>query len=259
MGKKRTLLRRSRTRFVENENRTILVSRRVLLILILIVALVGVFLCYRSLQEIRVEEEQKTVSSQAVAKEPLDPSLLTVISSKIPCNKEEETPQLTTVSGISVSVKIADALKQLLAAAKKAGYSIQLKSGYMTAADQEKLYQDKVSSLIAGGGYTQVRAEAEAAKTVPPGNACEDVLGLSFEVDGDSDFENSAAAKWLDNQCIFYGFIRRYPESKTEYTGMSGSFTHYRYVGEESAMKMRSYGMCLEEYASYLKQSGTLS
>ncbi|MCI1961899.1 MAG: D-alanyl-D-alanine carboxypeptidase family protein [Clostridiales bacterium] len=259
MGKKRTFLRRNRTKFVENEDRTILVSRRVLLVLILIVVLAGIFLCYRSLQEIRTEEDQKTVSSQAIAKEPLDPSLLTVISSKFPCDKEEKPPQLTTVSGVSVNIKIADALKQFLAAAKKAGYSIQLKSGYINADDQEKLYQEKVSSLISGGGYTQVRAEAEAAKTVPPGNACEDALGLSFEVDGDSDFKNSAAAKWLDNQCVFYGFIRRYPESKTEYTGMSGSFTHYRYVGEESAMKMRSYGMCLEEYVSYLKQSGTLS
>ena len=66
MGTKRTFLRRSRTKFAENENRTIMISRRVLLILILIVVLAGAFLCYRSLQEIRTEEEQKTVSSQAI-------------------------------------------------------------------------------------------------------------------------------------------------------------------------------------------------
>ena len=45
-----------------------------------------------------------------------------------------------------------------------------------------------------------------------------------------------------------------YTESKTSVTRMNPSDSLYRYVGIENAKRMRSYGMCLEEYKSYLQK-----
>ena len=40
------------------------------------------------------------------------------------------------------------------------------------------------------------------------------------------------------------------PDKETV-TGMNADLTVYRFVGVDNAVKMRSYGMCLEEYHEY--------
>lgn len=45
-----------------------------------------------------------------------------------------------------------------------------------------------------------------------------------------------------------YGFILRYPENKTDKTGMNYQPWHWRYVGKEAAKAMNKSGLCLEEY-----------
>ena len=45
-----------------------------------------------------------------------------------------------------------------------------------------------------------------------------------------------------------YGFILRYPEDKTEYTGFGYESWHLRYVGEEIAKVVMENNWCLEEY-----------
>ena len=45
-----------------------------------------------------------------------------------------------------------------------------------------------------------------------------------------------------------YGFILRYPEDKTDITGISYEPWHYRYVGKEAAEEIYRRGVCLEEY-----------
>ncbi len=68
------------------------------------------------------------------------------------------------------------------------------------------------------------------------------------------DFSATPQYKWLVKNCVNYGFILRFPDNKTQVTGMAYDPHHFRYVGQEHAVKMREYGMCLEEYASYIKQ-----
>ena len=46
----------------------------------------------------------------------------------------------------------------------------------------------------------------------------------------------------------------RYPSDKEDITKISGNNYLYRYVGKDNAVKMRTYGMCLEEYNDYLLQ-----
>ena len=45
-----------------------------------------------------------------------------------------------------------------------------------------------------------------------------------------------------------YGFILRYPPSKTDITGIIYEPWHYRYVGVEDATKIMELGITLEEY-----------
>ena len=60
--------------------------------------------------------------------------------------------------------------------------------------------------------------------------------------------ESAIVWDWLMNHCYEYGFILRYPEDKTEITGIDYEPWHYRYVGRENAQKIQESGQCLEEY-----------
>ena len=52
--------------------------------------------------------------------------------------------------------------------------------------------------------------------------------------------------------CWESGFILRYPEGKSDVTGIIYEPWHYRYVGREAAQAIRDQGVCLEEYLESL-------
>ena len=49
--------------------------------------------------------------------------------------------------------------------------------------------------------------------------------------------ENNAV-QWLSDNCWEYGFILRYPEGKSDITGIIYEPWHYRYVGEKAAKEI---------------------
>lgn len=65
-------------------------------------------------------------------------------------------------------------------------------------------------------------------------------------------FAKKPEAKWLAENCYRFGFILRYPEDKTDITGITYEPWHFRFVGRESATKMHENGMCLEEYIEHI-------
>ena len=65
-------------------------------------------------------------------------------------------------------------------------------------------------------------------------------------------FAQKPEAKWLAENCYRFGFILRYPEDKTEITGITFEPWHFRFVGREYATQMHEKNMCLEEYMEYL-------
>ena len=93
-----------------------------------------------------------------------------------------------------------------------------------------------------------------------PGTS-EHELGLAVDlVDGnnyslDESQESTPAQKWLMENCWDYGWILRYPNDKTEVTGIIYEPWHYRYVGGEHAKAIYESGLCLEEW---LEQRNTL-
>ncbi|MGN0592425.1 MAG: D-alanyl-D-alanine carboxypeptidase family protein [Ruminococcus sp.] len=58
--------------------------------------------------------------------------------------------------------------------------------------------------------------------------------------------------EWMFNNCWNYGFIVRYPDTKTGTTGVGFMPHHFRYVGLPHAMLMYQNDMCLEEYLQFL-------
>jgi len=49
-----------------------------------------------------------------------------------------------------------------------------------------------------------------------------------------------------------YGFILRYPNEKSQLTGIIYEPWHYRYVGVKAAQEIYESGVCLEEYLETL-------
>lgn len=83
-------------------------------------------------------------------------------------------------------------------------------------------------------------------------------MGIYYEDGGEGTFSGSSNAKWIDENCHKYGFIRRYKEDKTEVTGISNESWHFRYVGIPHATYMNENNLCLEEYIEYLRENTSL-
>ena len=150
---------------------------------------------------------------------------------------------LKNVRGVPVDRRIAGPLKDMLHDAEAAGYTLWLNAGYRTAEEQQALFDDKVAAFCASG-YDDTTARALALQWVSLPGTSEHELGIAVDIGTD----NTALYDWLAANSWRYGFIQRYPPSKTSITGVSHEPWHYRYAGEDTAATMTAGGLCLEEY-----------
>ena len=171
---------------------------------------------------------------------------------------EGYTVELETVqSKYQLDKKAAESARNLLAAAKEAGFDVALCSAYRTVEKSAELYQRKVNELLSYG-YSEAEAKTEAAKWVAPPGTSEHHTGLAMDLvstdywgyysDLEHDYENFDSFKWLYEHCDEFGFILRYPKDKQDITGITYEPWHYRYVGTEAAAYIMENGLCLEEY-----------
>lgn len=68
-----------------------------------------------------------------------------------------------------------------------------------------------------------------------------------------ADFPGSASQVWAAEHAWEFGFIQRYPDSKSDITGIDCESWHYRYVGVPHACYIYQNQLCLEEYIELLK------
>ena len=164
-----------------------------------------------------------------------------------------EIPSGLATQGVLVSEECYDALIAMLEACNADTPRAVVVSGHRTHAYQEKLYKNKVSRVQAEG-YSYEEALVEAAKVVAIPGTSEHQLGLAVDiVDSRSysltDYQATLPAqKWLMEHCWEFGFILRYPDDKTNVTGIIYEPWHYRYVGLELAKELYDAGLTLEEY-----------
>lgn len=156
-------------------------------------------------------------------------------------------------NGHSVDERCYPDLQDMMDACRREGLSPLICSSYRSLDKQRELFQNKVDRLVARG-FPREGAEAEAAKAVARPGASEHQLGLAVDIvdaanqNLDRSQEDTAVQKWLMEHCWEYGFILRYPEDKSEITGIIYEPWHYRYVGKEAAAEIYEEGVCLEEY-----------
>lgn len=158
-------------------------------------------------------------------------------------------------NGYVTDARIADAAKKMISDARaKDNVRIIALSGYRDYEYQKELFDNKVERLQQEKGYSVSKAREEAATVVAVPGTSEHQLGLALDlVDArhvklNESQENTAAYKWLYKHCAEYGFIVRYPNGKTDITGIIYEPWHFRYVGVEAATYIMENNITLEEY-----------
>ena len=139
-----------------------------------------------------------------------------------------------------------DAYIEMAKAAKKDNIILLVNSSYRTYERQEQIYKEFYYSK--GISY----ADAYAARA----GYSEHQTGLAIDIftsgrSTTSDFEESDAFKWLENNAYKYGFILRYPKDKEYLTGYSYESWHYRYVGLDIAKYIKENNITFDEYYAY--------
>lgn len=176
---------------------------------------------------------------------------------KIPANYSIELAPIEY--GHSIDSRALADLQQMLADCRAAGLFPLICSSYRTTEKQQALYQSKINRLIAEG-CAPAAAETEAAKVVAVPGYSEHQTGLALDiVDAthqalNSTQETTRVQKWLMNHSWKYGFVLRYPNGKSDITGIIYEPWHYRYVGKAAAKEMKDLDVCLEEYLEMLKE-----
>ena len=133
---------------------------------------------------------------------------------------------------------------------EKGGTSILISSSYRSRADQTKIYEDSVKHTgemstqyyVAKPGYSEHQT-----------GYCFDTAAYNYD-DEMIELDGEGVYSWLADNCMNYGFILRYPEDKTNITGIGYEGWHFRYVGVPHAIAMKDNKICLEEYITGLQQ-----
>ena len=147
-----------------------------------------------------------------------------------------------------VDKRIYPDLQRMFDDARYDGVFPLIMSAYRTAEYQQKLLDNKLSEL-AQQGMTGDAAMKEALMWVAAPGTSEHQLGLAIDVESEEGSEQlQEVYDWMEQNSWRYGFIRRYPEDKSEITGINYEPWHYRYVGKEAAKEIFESGICLEEY-----------
>ena len=148
-------------------------------------------------------------------------------------------------------------LKEMIADCKSAGSKAVVVSAYRSHSYQQGLYERRIQRFL-DQGYDYETAVIEAGKRVAVPGTSEHELGLAVDIvdvnyqNLDKKQEDTAAQKWLMANSWKYGFILRYPNEKSDVTGIIYEPWHYRYVGKELAKELHDSGLCLEEYFASL-------
>lgn len=163
-------------------------------------------------------------------------------------------PELMYIEGDEqFDARAGEYLLELIGAAREAGYSVYVCSCYRTYDTQYEIYMSHIDEYQQQGmTLEQAKASTLLAVCCPGGS--EHQLGLAadlLESDG-QEMEpwigGSGLMLWLEENCAKYGFIIRYPNGKTDITGVEYEPWHVRYVGNEAAEYIMENGLCLEEF-----------
>lgn len=162
-----------------------------------------------------------------------------------------------------LDIRIGDAYQSLYDAAKEAGHTLVIKSGYRSINYETGQYDNALKALMLNG-LDEYNAMKELDTTRARVGHTEHHTGLAMDVataeylssSGDHlkvDFAETDGYKWLVENCNEHGFILRYSAEKESITNMPFEPWHFRYVGVDHAKAITAKDLTLEEYVSNME------
>lgn len=239
---------------------------RIIAAAFLVLLIVGIIFIVKGCKDKkRAQEEQQQQAAEALARqdepqepEPAKPSaadneLLTLVNPWNELPEDWQVDLVTLSNGLQIDRRCYDALQEMMDACREAGYEPLICSAYRTQETQQDLFNNKVAKLEAEG-KSHDEAVQEAGTVVAVPGTSEHQLGLTVDVvdvnnqNLTEEQEKTPTQKWLMANSWRYGFIHRYPNSKSDITGIIYEPWHYRYVGKDAAQEIFNKGITLEEY-----------
>lgn len=158
--------------------------------------------------------------------------------------------ELTQLQGDqAVDSRVYPPLQQMFDDARAEGIYPMISSSYRTYEEQVRLMEEKIAEYQ-NVGYRSKEARTLAEEWVALPGTSEHQIGLAVDITtADPDRQDASTVwQWFAQNSYRYGFILRYPEDKTEITGVMHEQWHFRYVGKEAAKEIYEQNLCLEEY-----------
>ena len=162
--------------------------------------------------------------------------------------EDYEMNLLTLSNGQQVDERIYPNLQKMFDDMRAEGHKPIVVSGYRNKAEQKAILEDKIQDYKKEGHSKYISAKLALQWVALPGTS-EHQLGIAVDINPDYSVSKGwGFYNWLKDNAHKYGFVKRYPDDKTDITGISNEPWHYRYVGEEAAEIMFCENLCLEEY-----------
>ncbi len=251
---------------IKVKNRKKRIKKSIAFLFWLIVLSVLGYGLFRQIDSHIANSRQIVTAQQSSAPVDMDTSTVSVESAKdkgawnlILVNREHPIPQgyemelIELSNGQSIDSRIYPALQRMFDDMRADGVYPIVASGYRTAQEQQRLMDEKIADYEEDG-YSPQDAKSKAEEWVAVVGTSEHQLGLAADINADGVHSaGNEVYEWLDQNAHRYGFIKRYPEDKSEITGTIHEPWHYRYVGVEAATEIYRQGLCLEEYIKTLE------
>ena len=203
-----------------------------------------------------LDREEVTENTAELLASDDDRWCLALVNEKHPLDTSYVPANLTEISGgKQIDSRMADSLNKMLDDAKKAGLSMYVTSGYRSYEKQRDVFNTTMQDWI-NQGYTPLNAYDETKKSVAIPGTSEHATGLAVDImstkygELDEKQGDTEEQKWFMEHCSEYGFVLRFPQDKSDITGIVYEPWHYRYVGVDAAKEMTEKGLTLEEYVS---------
>ena len=162
---------------------------------------------------------------------------------------EDYVMDFVNVEGHPFDAAAAGDLAALLQAARAAGHPVYINNTYRSIYTQQRMFNKRLYSYMAGG-YDEYTATMLITQSLMLPGHSEHHLGLAVDLKC-----SNRAYKWLEENGWQYGFILRYPEGKTDVTGIIYEPWHFRHVGQELAKELHDSGLTMEEYMDGISMS----
>lgn len=175
--------------------------------------------------------------------EPVDLSLGTLAL----VNKYYQLPQdyvpnlVESYDGFVFEASASSSLIEMCEAMESLGLDFEISNTYRSYSTQATIYNrylekdnhNVVDTFSARAGHSEHQ------------------LGLALDFRSSKEdityFKNTDAYDWLKENAPIYGFIQRYTEENSIYTGYQAEAWHYRYVGAEMALVLKETQLTFEE------------